>query len=76
MCQICKDALDKHWPNLSLKQRHDLLWFATAFPCINGEVVAEQLKDIAERSGNDFNKAMDLAERDMDVCAEHDKNRK
>ncbi len=64
MCQQCVDAVRKHWPDLPEDQYGELLWGATAFPFACGEETANQVAEMAERSGQDLGLA--LADEDTD----------
>jgi hypothetical protein len=61
MCPQCLAALDRYWPGLSDVERHLLLWNGTCYPCGSGEQTAAQLKDLAEKSGGDLEKALTIA---------------
>ncbi len=65
MPTLIADALKEHWPNLSAYDCNALLWCATSYPLGRPEVVAEQVQEMAERSGCDLDKAMWLVEQDM-----------
>jgi hypothetical protein len=68
MCQKCLDAVRKYWPGLSSEDMNTLLWEGTAFPFGSGDVIAGQLKKLAERSGRDLEKALTLAWNDMSAA--------
>ena len=61
MCQKCVDAVKKYWPNLPEDKWDSLLWGATCFPAGEPEQVEQQLQELAEQSGCDFDKAMAIA---------------
>jgi len=66
MCQLCVDAVRKHWPHLSDEEMHDLLWNATAFPFASGEHTAIQVEEMAVRSGGYLGVALALADEDIE----------
>lgn len=68
MCQLCLDACNKYWPDLNNEERSTLLMGATSFPFASGEDTAAQLKDIAERSGCDLNKALAIVDEELEAA--------
>lgn len=64
MCQPCLDAFKKHWPDLTGKERVDLLLGATSYPA--SPDIAARLEYLAKWTGNDIEKALDLAALEMD----------
>lgn len=65
MCVTCFNALQKHFPLLTGKQRVDLAWCCTCFP---GEAsqVEEQLAELERKSNGSFEDAMEISHREFD----------
>ena len=61
MCQKCIDAVKKFWPDLPENQYSDLLWNITCFPFGDHNDVLSQVKEMAEKSGCNLDKAMAIA---------------
>jgi len=70
MCQKCADAIKEYWPNLPEDKWGDLLMNCTCFPCGCGDDVAKQVKEMAEKSGQDLHKACCIACAEMDAAHE------
>lgn len=70
MCQKCVDAIKEYWPNLPEERWSDLLFNCTCYPCGDGDDVAKQVKEMAEKSGQDLNKACQIACDEMDEAME------
>ena len=66
MCQICVDAIKKYWPDLPEDKWGDFLMSCTCYPAGCGEQVAEQVKEMAEKSGCDLKRAMGIANQEME----------
>ncbi len=49
MCRTCVDSVEKYFPGVSVKEMNDLLWNATAYPCVEGEHVAKQLAELRDQ---------------------------
>ncbi len=45
-----------------------LLWDTTAYPCEDPEEIVAQIKDMAERSGCDLEKARDISYDELDAA--------
>lgn len=71
MCQLCVDAIKEHWPDLPSDQYDKLLIDATSWPFGCGEEVAADVEEMARRSGCDLNRAINLAEEDLDKAMEY-----
>lgn len=70
MCQKCTDAIKEYWPNLPEHKWSDLLMNCTCFPFGDHEQVAKHLKEMAEKSGQDLNRACQIACDEMDAAHE------
>jgi len=68
MCQLCLDSIQEHWPDLTPTERSELLWGATCFPFGCGKQIATQVRELAEWTGRNLEKAMCLAEMKMDFA--------
>ncbi len=66
MCQQCFDAIRHHWPDLPRKDYGRLLFEATSYPAGDGEQVARQVAEMAEKSGQCLEAAMAIADRELD----------
>ena len=47
MCIKCKEALDKHFPNLSWEEKYAILMELTAYPFADGDYTANQIAEVA-----------------------------
>ena len=63
MCKLCKEALDKHFPDLSWQEKSDILMDLTAFPFADGEYTANQIAKVAEIG---IEESYRVLEEDMD----------
>ena len=55
------------WPGLTDEEADVALWSFTKYPVVVGDEAWEQLRDMYERSGGDFEVAMDLALQDLEA---------
>ena len=67
MCQQCVDALKQYWPDLPESQWWTLLFGGTCFPFGSGEQTAAQLRELAEKSGCDMERALAIADSEIPV---------
>ena len=44
------------------------MWMGTAYPFADQNYVAQQLKDLSEKSNGDFNKAMIIADQEIEAA--------
>jgi hypothetical protein len=65
MCQQCVDVVREHWPDLPESEYGTLLLGATAFPFASADVVAEQVADMAKRSGCNVGLACAIADQEI-----------
>ncbi len=69
--QECRDALEEYWAHLPSRQSQKLISEATDI-AIHGpdkakpQKIAEQLKELYEKSGGDYHKAMEIARVEQD----------
>ena len=71
MCQRCIDAVKRHWPDLPEVDYHRLLWNCTAFPVAPPEVIEQQVREMAEKSGCDLDKAIVIADMELSEAMTH-----
>ena len=67
MCQQCLDAVHKYWPGLSDEDQHAILWSGTAYPFATPEYTAEQLRELAEKSGGNLDMALAIADEEAAI---------
>ena len=71
MCQRCVEAVKRYWPDLPQGDYGRLLWNCTAFPVAMPETIEQQVRDMAERSGCDLGKAIQIADQELDEAMKH-----
>ena len=82
MCKLCQEAVDKHFPDLTQREKSDILMNLTAFPFADGETTAKQVAEVARigiaESYKKVDEEMTTALREMKERekAEHEKNYK
>ena len=68
MCQQCVDGVRQYWPTLPEEDFDTLLWQCTCYPAGGPEDVVPQLREMAEKSGCDFGKAMAIADAEIEAA--------
>ena len=68
MCDVCVDAVQQHWPDLTEHEQGSLLLGATCFPFGSAKQVEEELKRLAERTGCNLRAALALADAEMNTA--------
>lgn len=66
MCIECANAVREHFPHLTHEEHMSLLWGATAFPFADGETTAEQVAEMARKSGGELGSALAIADHEND----------
>ena len=63
MSETCKQFVERVWgKSVTIDEMNGLLWHCTAFPCIDVDILEEQLCHVRDESGGDYDKAMAQAE--------------
>ena len=70
MSETCKQFVERIWGKCTKKQMEGLLWHCTAFPCIDVEELEKQLKEVKEKSGGNYDVAMEQAEQSIQRAME------
>jgi len=65
---ICSDPVRRYFPDIPDDKYSDFLFQTTAFPFDTAENIAEQVKEMAEKSGGDWQRAMAIADEEMDAA--------
>ncbi|MFW6183541.1 MAG: hypothetical protein ACOC8X_07075 [Chloroflexota bacterium] len=69
--QTYLDLVRQHFgDHVTVKEADHLLWNATGFPVYGDATVARQVKEAAERSGKDIERAVELAYEELDKAME------
>jgi len=63
--ETCKEFVERIWGKCTPKQIEGLLWHCTAFPFVDIDKLEEQLKEVKEQTGGNYEMAMMFAERVM-----------
>ena len=66
MSETCREFVERIWGKpVTDDQLDGLLWHCTAFPCVSVEMLEEQFTKVRDESGGDYDKAMSLAEEQI-----------
>jgi len=65
MGETCYEFVKRIWGECTLEQMDGLLWHCTAFPAIGVDELELQLKRVKKQSGRDYDKAMAIAEKEI-----------
>ena len=61
-----QEFVERIWGRKASDEELDgLLWHCTAFPCVGVEELEKQLIKVKEKSGGDYDKAMEQAEESI-----------
>lgn len=66
MCTNCANAVRKHFPLATDKQKMNLLWCGTCFPADHGDRIEEMLAELEVKSNGEYELAMDITHREFD----------
>jgi len=73
MKETCRQFVERIWGNVTNEECEGLLWHCTAFPSVDWDELEIQLKKVKEKSGGDYDKAMEQAERAINKAMKGDK---
>ena len=71
MCNICADALSKHYPHLSEEEQMELLFTSTAFPFGDGDYIAKQIEEIRNNTDGSLAQARAWMDAKVDKAMEN-----
>ena len=68
MCRTCADVVRRHFPDIPVDKCVDFLFQVTAFPCTSVEHIVKQIEEMADKSGGDWELAMEIADEELDAA--------